>query len=1163
MEASKITDNILEDEEENDFFSHKYNLYQQFLVISLDPKIMYNINEIDLKNVPEPLSLPKVISKYPNVELPYLNVPDTIIASHCFPQGIINALVDYEEKDLEAKINKTESFIFYLENMCPDTNICSLNINKVYYICLLFYENIENYRSCINQRKIYKNLNVNYSEKRNKGLLIPKVICLSSFCPFYEETKCILQKIKNYVDNFNYNKKSIDNINIYPIEKIIEGLILSLPSLPRGNCCIKLNKKTFSFSPKNNEENPNNNSLNENNKNNNTSEIDNIIFKETPPNKMPRNIVNYSILMYYFKIKEIYEIIRYIILEEPILFFSENKEVLSNIITAFISLIYPLHYPYPVITILPEQNFSFISLFKHFIFGINIKYSEEYITKKIILDGVKFIRIIKLEKKFNDIMNMKEPEGISNFTTIKADENKPIIIIDENRGNGYENDKEDSRKINEKKSTTLPTHYLEKNVEKFIKSFSQKIKEAQSKNKKKKLTNTEKENIFNNEIKEDVLYFFYSLFLYYQDFCVKYKNKQKYSIQDKNGNYYDKEFRERERDLDEDYYMGNIKLNKIFRYKEFIDRLPSMNKQFYDNFVETKAFFNFIYKKTFPDSNQDKLDVLYFDELVNKKLARETTMQKIDTKFLEYDYEESDEVEIISLKRTIDSNFNKYLQKHENRAKALNYFQFIYSNFDEDDSSIDEENVFEKKDQIYFYYYVFPVLLNDGIFYKEKKENSNKICNSEFFADCINSSRLFDKFEKETFYIINDEEINKNYKIYDYSLNPTSQFHLKNEYMIKILWLRYLSKTFHIIPISKKKYYFEFMMLFLKENKNIIDERTILILFNSINKYGDRNMNQDYFTYIKNKTYTSYLCLREKTKPENNFVKYILNQENINNNNNSNNINILNYSSNISQKNLDVKIVVQNQQTKTTSEEKKTMTFKVNYFCTGKSGELNLYQNSDSNVNTDSDDNNICDETFSTKISELYSDTDEYLMCKCNKCFKSQRLPVSCEYDDEEDNRFIIDFELLSPMTLLKQKWFQNHSELEPSSICEDHLEPYLSAILYFYDLNLPCDFLMPNGNKETELEEIRNISYANVNSQEIYDKKDIDRIIIVENKKEAENIMNNNNIVFREGEDEGDKKESKEKNLKSCFKSSLKFLKQKNAKNVDFKFDLKDNKNS
>ena len=89
------------------------------------------------------------------------------------------------------------------------------------------------------------------------------------------------------------------------------------------------------------------------------------------------------------------------------------------------------------------------------------------------------------------------------------------------------------------------------------------------------------------------------------------------------------------------------------------------------------------------------------------------------------------------------------------------------------------------------------------------------------------------------------------------------------------------------------------------------------------------------------------------------------------------------------------------------------MTFKVNYFCNGKKEELNLYQNSDSNLNTDSEDN-ICNEPINEKISELYSDSDEYIQCKCNKCYKDQRVSITCEYEDDE-NKFIIDFELLSP----------------------------------------------------------------------------------------------------------------------------------------------------
>ena len=1180
MDASnqKESENNTEDEEK-DISYHKYNLYQQFFIVGIDPKIMYNINEIDLKNVPEPLSLPKVISKYPNTNLPYLNIPDTLIASHCFPQGIINALVDYEEKDLHEKEKKIENFIFSLENMYPEMKICSLRTNKVYYTCLLFYENIENYRICINHRKFYKSSNINNTEIRNKGLLIPKVICLSSFSPYYEQTKSILHRIKNYVDNYNFNNKSTDNINIYPIEKIIEGLIFTLPAIPKGNASIKLDKDTFSFNWKLNDENPNNDSTLEkiDTIGSFESEMKEILFKETPPNRLPRRIINYSILMNYFRIEEIYEVIKFIILEEPILFFSENKEVLTNVILGLVSLIYPLQYPYPVITILPEQNFPLISLFKHFVFGINAKYSEEFLTKKIILDGVKFIRIVKLEKRFNNIINSEEKDKLGNsiFTYLKADENKPLIIIEEVGGNSYEKDKIDSKNINDAKVVNLPRHYFEKCARKLEKDTLEKFKEIQYKNKSKKVNDKEKENIFNYEIIDNILYFFSCILLRYQEFCVKYEKKI-YEDKDKDGNVVAKEFGERNINLDEKYYMGNVELSDMFDCKKFIDSIPLLDRPFYKVFFKTKIFYNFIYKKIFPESNQDKLDVLYFDEIINKKLARESRMQKIDTKFLDYDYENMvDVVKINSLKREINPFFNKFLQKRENRNKALNYFQYI-SNLDEDYNIMGDKTLIEQKDQFYFYYYVFPILLNDGIFYNENEEN--KKCpyrNSEFFSKCLISNRLFNDFEEESASIIEDDEINKNYKLYDYSLNPTSQFHFKNEYLIKMLWFRYFSKIFHTIPFSKKKYYFEIMMLFLKKYKNMIDERTILILFDCINKYGDRNMNQEYFMNIKNKTYTLYLCLREKTKPENNFIKYTIIQENNNietpnNANSTNNVVSFNSSSNnFNQKNTETKTNLSNQKD-IIIEDKKLMTFNIHSYCKGKKDELNVYSSSNpsSQANTDSEDN-ICNEPLNEKISALYSDSDEYIQIKCNHCFKDQRLPISCEYIDEDNQeKFIIDFDLLSPMGLLKQNWFLNNSELDPRVICEEYLECYLSAIFYFYEQDLPCEFLMPSINKENELKEIRNLSYSNINSQDIYDEKCIDKKIVYENTKKEEEEMLNNNVTLLEGEGEDDigkrqlnkliisKDTDSNKEKNKIRESCLKKNRSPKKRNVEFKLD-------
>ena len=1078
--------------------NHKYNFFQQFFIIGIDPKIMYSINDYDLNSLQEPYSNPKIISKYPNENLPYLNIPDTIVASHCFPQGIINSIVEYDDSDNDflIKEKKTESFIFSLENMCPEIKINSLRTNKVHYTCLLFYEDIENYRNCINLRK---NHNSN-KDVKNKGLLIPKVICLSSFKPFYEQTKSILLKIRNYVNNFNFNNKSIDNLNVYPIETIIEGLIFNLPSLPRGNFKIKINNDLLSYKEKSNE---------------NKDELKSIIFQENPPNITPKELIDYSILMKYFKIEEIFEIIKYIILEESILFFSEDIEALTNVIEGLISLIYPFQYPYPVISILPEQNYSYITLFKHFIFGINYKYSEEIINKKLILDGIKIVRVVRLEKRFNKIKNNEEKDnlGYPVITSLKADENKPLIKFDQIEENVYENSVKEIKLMNDKKKINLPHHYFEKCCRKLEKNMYEKIKEVESKNKSqnKNIIDKLEKEIFNIEIRETFLYFFCCILLKYQEYCVKYEKKI-YEDQDKDGNIIEKEFLERNIQLDEKYYMGKLQLIDLFSAEEFINSTPSLDRPFYRVFFETKIFFNFIVKKIFPDSNQDKLDILYFDEIINKKLSRELSLQKKETKFLECKFDRLNQtIEIDKLKKDIDNNnLKQYLEKKYNRMKALNYFQYIYLNGEDDDSSADEENAEDKKGQLYFYYFVFPKLLNDGIFYNEKykcnndKLNSNKYIWSylDYSIPSKQSNKLYDIFEEVSSNIIDNEDINKNYKLYDYSLNPTSNFHYVNKYLIKILWFVYFSITFKYIPFIKKRFYFEIIMNYFKKNIDIIEERAMLILFNSINKNGDRDMNQIFYPYMKNKTYTSYLCAREKVKSENNFIKYTINLENDKNNNNitdnNNNLNsILKHQKKEARKN--------NEQTDDIYKEKKLFLFSVNAFCRAEIG----------------GNKNICGEPYIEDINELYCE-DKYISFKCKKCGKEQNLIVSCKYgpdqkDENFDNNYVINFELLSPLELLRQNWLKN-LEINPYFIRENYLQCYLSAIFYFYSQNLPCNFLIPDYVLKSEVEEVKNNYYSIVNNEEFFDENKIKKVVVknkVKNKDYDENI-----IIFEEEDD-------------------------------------------
>ena len=621
-----------------DLSKHKYNLYQQFFIVGLDPELMLKINEIDLKSAPQPYLFPKVISKFPPNDLYYLNIPDNVIASHCFPHGIRKAIIDYNELNYESNIKYQNSFVFSLENQYIIDKACSLRTNRVYFSCLLFYENIENYRECIKYKnkklKKFESIPNNVKEIKNTGILIPKVICLSSFKPFFEQSKLILENLKKYVDNYLYNKISKDNFNIYPIEKIIEGLIYNLPALPRANIKLKLNKETFEPSYiKNNSKDENSSIINDNftqGKNNN----DEIIFWETPFNRQPKNVINYSILMKYFRIKEVFEIIKFILLEEPILFFCEDMHALTYIIEGLISLIYPLEYHYPVISVLPEQNYSFISIFKHFVFGINHKYTEEiFQTKGITLEDKKYIIIIKLQKRFHNILNSEEEDKLkySVITSILSDVSKPLIKIEQNKmsdiDNSYKiNNITENENIPEKRKLNLPMHYFEKCTKRLEKNTNDKFKEALSKIKNKKsLSTEEKENIFNNELRKTFIYFFSCILLRYQSFCLKFEknievtdlnetyiNKSNNSLDTTlitNARYNNNSIEEKDFDfylernalLEEKYLLNELTINDIFNSKNFIDDTdtPKLDRPFYRQFFETQVFFNFIKKKNF------------------------------------------------------------------------------------------------------------------------------------------------------------------------------------------------------------------------------------------------------------------------------------------------------------------------------------------------------------------------------------------------------------------------------------------------------------------------------------------------------------------------------------------------------------------------------------
>ena len=1178
---------------------HKYNLYQQFFIVGIDPQLMFNIHKIELKTIPEPYISPKIISKFPPNDLYYLNIPDSIVSSHCFPNGILDAIIEYNESNYETNIKYQVDFVFSLENQYPEDRTCSLRTNKVYYSCLLFYENVENYNECVDyKKKLFKEKSKNelyngFTEAKNKGLLIPKVICLSSFKPFFEESHKILESLKKYVDNYMYDKISKDNFNIYPIEKIIEGLIYNLPALPRSNFSLKLNKETFEPTYL---ENKNNIFVkNEKKENDDIQNNDEIIFYETPFNAPPKNVINYSILMKYFRIKEIFEIIRFILLEEPILFFCEDMHILTYIIEGLISLIYPFEYQYPIISVLPEENYSFISIFKHFIFGINYKYHDEIFQKRgIILDEKKYIIIVKIEKRFENILNYEEEDKLkySVITSIISDSSKPFLKIEQSKINDCEN-QYDNENINEKKKIMLPLHYLEKCTKRLEKNTSEKFREFANKNRNKKKVNIrEKENIFNDEIRKSFIYFFSCILLRYQSFCIKYdKHIEVLGLNDTicnasniylntvlitntkmNSSTEDYDFfLERKVELEDKFLFNKLKINDLFNCKIFIDDTdtPKLDRPFYKHFFETQTFFNFIKKKIFPISIQDKLDILYFDYKINEKLSRGSRKIKIETKFFNENLDNlSGEINIKSFKKEPSKKLIDFLNSNNKNCKrGINYFQIISkdpnkvysnnnkkkktcditydnnetmdtglciislhkayedvgSNIDDNDGSInltgklikdgnkeknDDDEIDEKENEekdnkkLLFSYFMFPKLLNDNLFFKEnifeeELENDKIWLNNKNSFNINNCNCLYNQFENEANIFIKNPIIQENYKMNDYNLNAKWKYKYNYEECINKLWLLYLAKTFHSISFSKKRYYFEEILMFLSDKKNKVEQDTILLLFNSINKYGDRSMNQELIMFLDKKKYINFLCLREKTKNENNFVKYLnikkktnkseTNRESVNNsgdiidNTNSLNSNNIKKEDKISQ-----------------NISRKLLDFYIYTYCSpisNKNNDIDLKEKNSINLDLDIEEQekkkekNSCQEQliFNIKDLFLYDSNKKYIEFQCPKCHKIQKVVVACYYKDDKNKKYQFNFNLLSPLALLIEDWFKNNNTINTHFISREYPEEYLSSLFYFYEQGLPCNFLLPKGVTEKPLKKELTTTYNNLEPLEDY----------------------------------------------------------------------------
>ena len=215
------------------FPSLKNNLIQNFYIIGFSPDDFIKIDKkenklifLDIFGNPSenfPLLTPKIITKFPNEKNGINTIPDNIIIEHCFPKGKI----EYKYN------NKKEVFQFEFDNV-PQNYIDDDKqfYSKIYFNCLSIKEPLIDYfkykKEVVNLILEKGYLSVldsdkhfilgSEEEKKYTNIFIPKVICLASVLPFYNELGALLDFIYMYY----LSKEDFSSLSL---EKVIEKLV--------------------------------------------------------------------------------------------------------------------------------------------------------------------------------------------------------------------------------------------------------------------------------------------------------------------------------------------------------------------------------------------------------------------------------------------------------------------------------------------------------------------------------------------------------------------------------------------------------------------------------------------------------------------------------------------------------------------------------------------------------------------------------------------------------------------------------------------------------------------------------------------------------------------------------------------------------------------------
>ena len=747
------------------------NLIEYFYLFGIEP---YSINFENFNENEKFLQVgflrPKLLSRFPPNEKGDISVNEKIIKSHCFPNGF--ALVKKNEP-----INE-EYFYFSLENMIGINTYDKI----LHFSCVIFYEPLTKYKQI-------KNVKNNESKKEYPidNIYAPKVLCISSYLTFPNEFKILLKKLINY--------SKLEKIT-YPIEKIIENMVYGIPRPPRAFFNIECKKKSKLF-PK--------------------QDFD-IEFRLPALNECYSNSYRFQTI-FIFSVDDILEIYKCLLLEVPILFFSSQKELLSNVFETFMTLLHPFKYQNPHIAILPNINAGIIEMTKSFAFGINHKweipgnkerkgYFQKFnlniINKKILIcdiDSHKIYRYCNCNPIYH-IVNFNDLGNYENY-----DEDDPLST----RSKDINSDC-----FNNWSEYNLPVHYTKK-LKKKLKTFLE-----DNKNLNFDVYNPK----INRELLEDTFYYYLvSLFQSYNDYIFKKKkdvDRICLELLSKN--------------------LNDIKIETLFNAKGFAS---FTGENFYAKFVETNIFKEFL-KRKYLLMDEDKYTILHFDESILEKINKYYFYKK-DTKI---EFKKSKSIKIshkYKVKQTNIFNEEEYKYIKEHKDGLLKYYQ-------------------QYNDNNSFSYLIFPKFLYDNNFF-EKIYQASLFYDDELYKLIEDSNKAIDELQKSKIFSIYNSDFTNLY-LFDIK---SFEIPMEIENSLYLLWINIFCLTLYYCNEKEKEYRYEEMMDHLSRI-TLEKDKAIYVIISTLEKYGSDALMINFFENLSSYSYSIYAFFTNKFLSQKNII---------------------------------------------------------------------------------------------------------------------------------------------------------------------------------------------------------------------------------------------------------------------------------------------------